>query len=43
MAAATAYARATGGVVFEGEGGDVMTPDKAADMTHAIERDLEEA
>jgi hypothetical protein len=43
LAAATAYARATGGVVFEGEGGEVLTPDKAADMTHAIERDLEEA
>jgi hypothetical protein len=39
-AAAAAYARATGGVVFDGESGEVLTPDKAADAARDIERDL---
>ena len=38
--AATAYARATGGVVWDGELGEVMSPDRAAEVTREIERDL---
>jgi len=36
--AATAYARATGGVVFDTESGEVMSPDRAAEVTREIER-----
>lgn len=36
--AATAYARATGGVVWDGESGEVMSPDRAAEVTREIER-----
>jgi hypothetical protein len=35
--AATAYARATGGVVWDGESGEVMSPDRAAEVTRDIE------
>ena len=38
--AATAYARATGGVVFDGEGGEVLTPDKAAEIARDVELEL---
>jgi hypothetical protein len=41
--AATAYARATDGVVFDTEGGEVMSPDKAAEVTRDIERNVPEA
>jgi hypothetical protein len=37
--AATAYARATGGVVWDGESGEVMLPDRAREVTRDIERD----
>jgi hypothetical protein len=37
--AATAYARATGGVVWDGESGEVMSPDRAAEVTRQIDRD----
>jgi len=40
FAAATAYARATGGVVFDGEGGEILTPDKAAEITRDVELEL---
>jgi hypothetical protein len=40
FAAATAYARATGGVVFDGEGGEVLTPDQAAQIVRDIELEL---
>jgi len=36
--AATAYARATGGVVWDGESGEVMSPDRAAEVTREIDR-----
>jgi hypothetical protein len=35
--AAAAYARATGGVVWDGESGEVMSPDRAAEVTRDIE------
>lgn len=35
--AATAYARATGGVVWDGESGEVMSPDRAAEVTRDID------
>jgi len=38
--AAAAYARATDGVVWDGESGEVMSPDRAAEVTRDIERDL---
>jgi hypothetical protein len=38
--AATAYARATGGVVWDGESGEVMSPDRAAQVTREIEADV---
>ena len=37
--AATAYARATGGAVWDSESGEVMSPDRAAEMTREIDRD----
>ena len=40
FAAAAAYARATGGVVFDGESGEVMPPDEAAATARDIERRL---
>ena len=40
FAAAAAYARATGGVVFDGESGEVMPPDEAAATARDIERHL---
>ena len=40
FAAATAYARATGGVVFDSEAGEVLTPDKAAEIVRDIELEL---
>ena len=40
--AATAYARATGGIVWDGESGELMSPDRAAQVTHDIERDCAE-
>jgi len=39
-AAAAAYARATDGVVFDGESGEVLTPEKAVQAARDIERDL---
>jgi hypothetical protein len=39
-AAAAAYAKATDGVVFDGESGEVLPPDKAAQAAREIERDL---
>ena len=38
--AATAYARATGGIVWDGESGEVMPPDRAAQVTRELERDM---
>ena len=40
-AAATAYARATGGVVFDPQAGEVMTPDRAAEVTRQVVPDAE--
>ncbi len=40
FAAAAAYARATGGVVFDDQTGEVLTPDKAAEIARDIERDM---
>ncbi len=40
-AAAAAYARATDGVVFDGESGEVLAPGRAADVAREIEQDLE--
>ena len=37
--AATAYARATGGIVWDGESGEVMSPDRSREITRDIERD----
>jgi hypothetical protein len=37
--AATAYARATGGIVWDGESGEVMSPDRSREVTRDIERD----
>ena len=37
--AATAYARATGGVVWDGESGEVMSPDRAAEEARQIDAD----
>jgi hypothetical protein len=37
-AAAAAYARATDGVVFDGESGEVLTPEKAAQTAREFER-----
>jgi hypothetical protein len=37
--AATAYARATNGVVWDGESGEVMLPDRAAEVARQIDRD----
>ena len=42
-AAAAAYARATEGVVFDGESGEVLQPDRAVEMTRQLERDLSAA
>jgi hypothetical protein len=39
-AAAASYARATGGVVFDGESGEVLSPDQAVHMARNCERDL---
>jgi hypothetical protein len=39
-AAAAAYAKATEGVVFDGESGEVLTPEKAVQSARDIERDL---
>src|SRR5215470_4328594 len=41
--AATAYARATGGVVFEGESGEILTADKSAEIVRDIELELGKA
>ena len=41
-AAAAAYARATGGVVFDGESGEVMQPDRAAEVARDNEAYLKE-
>lgn len=38
--AAAAYARATGGVVFDDESGEVMSADKAAHVARTVESDL---
>jgi hypothetical protein len=35
--AAAAYARATGGVVWDGESGEVMSPDRAAEVAREID------
>ena len=43
FAAAAAYARATDGVVFDGESGKVLTPDEAAESARSTEPDLEKA
>jgi len=43
FAAATAYARATGGVVFDRESGEVLTPDKSAEVVRDIELELGKA
>ena len=37
--AAAAYARATGGVVWDGESGEVMSPDRAAEEARQIDAD----
>jgi hypothetical protein len=42
-AAAAAYARATEGVVFDSESGEVWHPDKAVETTRQLERDMEKA
>jgi hypothetical protein len=42
-AAAAAYARATDGVVFDAESGEVWQPGKAVEMTRQLERDLEKS
>jgi len=42
-AAAAAYARATDGVVFDSESGEVWQPDQAVEMTRQLERDMEKA
>ena len=42
-AAAAAYARATGGIVFDGESGDILTPEAAVSMARDLERHLTEA
>lgn len=39
-AAAAAYSRATDGVLFDGESGDIMQPDKAVAFAPDLERDL---
>jgi len=36
--AATAYARATGGIVWDGESGDVLSPDSAVEVTRELEQ-----
>jgi hypothetical protein len=36
--AATVYARTTGGIVWDGESGEVMSPDRAAEVAREIER-----
>jgi hypothetical protein len=41
FAAAAAYARATGGIVFDGEAGKVLTPDEAAESARSTEPELE--
>lgn len=38
--AATAYARATGGIVWDGESGEVMSPERAAAVVRDIDRSL---
>lgn len=38
--AAAAYARATDGVVFDGESGEILTPNQAAQAARDIERQL---
>ena len=42
-AAPAAYARATDGVVFDGEEGAVLTPDKAVAVARDLERNLAKA
>jgi hypothetical protein len=39
-AAAAAYARATAGVVFDGESGEVLAPDKAVEVARDLEQEL---
>jgi|SoiMethySBSTD1v2_1073268.scaffolds.fasta_scaffold708291_2 hypothetical protein len=39
-AAAAAYAKATQGVVFDGESGEVLAPDNAVKVARDLERDL---
>jgi hypothetical protein len=41
--AATAYARATGGVVFDEQEGKLLTADESLQVVHDIERDLPQA
>jgi hypothetical protein len=41
-AAAAAYARATGGVVFDSEADEVLQPDEAAALAREVERQLPE-
>jgi hypothetical protein len=41
--AATAYARATGGVVWDGESGEVMSPDRAAEVARDIDAQAPES
>jgi hypothetical protein len=38
--AAAAYARATDGVLFDGESGDILPPEKAVEFARDLERDL---
>ncbi len=40
-AVAAAYARATGGAMFDSEAGKVLTPDEAAQIARSTEPDLE--
>jgi hypothetical protein len=42
-AAAAAYARATDGVVYDDEAGEVLQPEKALEMARQLERDLSNA
>lgn len=42
FAAATAYTRATGGVVFDSEAREVLTPDKTAEIVRDVELELGE-
>jgi len=40
-AAAASYAKATEGVVFDGESGEVLAPDKAVEVARELEQDLQ--